>query len=148
MLVALFIQGCGSGKTIIIRPITSSVNKTSVLDIAESNSTASVPPDVISEFQTKLDELLYQNGSFNKGMSGTMLKYKFVSYDPGNQFMRWLCGDGVFQCGHGKLVVETDFINGSLISTIQSEGTVRTGFFGGTLSTVKWLRFLRHGDKQ
>lgn len=133
VLVALFIQGCGTGKTIIIKPITSSVNRTAVLDIAESNSTVSVPPDVTNDFKTKLDELLYQNDGFNKGTSGTTLKYKFVSYDPGNQFLRWVCG----MCGgNGKLVVETNFINGGLISTIQSEGTVESGFFGGTFSTA------------
>ena len=52
--------------------------------------------------------------------------------------MRWLCGGGALQCGLGRLVVETDYLDvtGNPITTIQGEGTVEEGIFGGTFNTA------------
>lgn len=91
-------------------------------------------PDVKATFQQKLEEYLYAEKTFDKGKELT-IKYRFIQFDPGNQFTRWFWG-GIGNAGEGSLTVEAKFYDADNqeLATIQSEGRIGSGFFGGDFS--------------
>ena len=100
----------------------------------EGNSSVSVPAEVKSEFQEKLNELLYEEGAFQKGPD-LKIKYRFIQFDPGNQFTRYLLG-GIGNTGEGSMTIEVKYFDAAdkELATIQSEGRIGSGFFGGDFS--------------
>lgn len=69
-------------------------------------------------------------GKFVQG-SELIITYRFVQYDPGNQFTRWFWG-GIGNAGEGTITLEATYVDsfGKLLAKIQSEGKIGSGFFG------------------
>jgi hypothetical protein len=129
--IFLFLVGCGAGKTLVIKPPESKTIISSV-DFSEGVSTVNVPEEIREKFKQKLTHMLFKEGHFQKG-SDIEIKYRFIQYDPGNQFSRWFWG-GIGNAGEGTLTIEAKFFNpnGKELSVIQSEGKISSGFFGGS----------------
>ncbi len=125
--------GCGAGRTLVLQPSETKVRVSSVT-ASEGNSPVSIPAEVKSTFQQKLEEYLYAEKAFEKGKELT-IKYRFIQFDPGNQFTRWFWG-GIGNAGEGSLTVEAKFYDADNkeLATIQSEGRIGSGFFGGDFS--------------
>ena len=79
-----------------------------------------------------LERRLYEESGFEKG-SELRIRYRFVQFDPGNQFARWFWG-GLGNTGEGSLSIEAKFVDssGAEIATIQAQGSINSGFFGGS----------------
>jgi hypothetical protein len=117
----------------VLQPAETKVRVSSVT-ASEGNSPVSVPAEVKSTFQQKLEEYLHAEKAFEKG-KGLNIKYRFIQFDPGNQFTRWFWG-GIGNAGEGSLTVEAKFYDADNkeLATIQSEGGIGSGFFGGDFS--------------
>jgi hypothetical protein len=131
--VLVFCVGCGVGRNLVVKPPETKVRAASAT-ASEANSSVSVPTEVKSEFQTKLDKYLYDEGAFKKG-SELKIKYRFIQYEPGSQFSRWFLG-GIGNAGEGSLMIEAKFFDSGdqELATIQTEGRIGSGFFGGSYS--------------
>jgi hypothetical protein len=129
--VLLFIVSCGAGKTLVIKPPQMKL-KTSFVDFSEEAPTINVPEKIRKTFEEKLNHLLYGDGTFQKG-SDLKIKYRFIIYDPGNQFSRWFWG-GIGDAGEGSLTLEAMYFDatGKELSTIEVEGRIKSGAFGGS----------------
>lgn len=132
-VTAVFVNGCGAGRTLVIKPSDIKVRVSSIT-VSESNSPVAVPAEVKSAFQQKLEEFLYGEGGFQKG-GELNIRYRFIQFDPGNQFTRWFWG-GIGNAGEGSLTVEAKYFDSANteLSTIQAEGRIGSGFFGGDFS--------------
>ena len=128
--VSFVLAGCGTGKTIVM-DAGESRNASSVA-IAEGQSTVTVPPEAVTTFRNKLDELLFKKGGVAQGQDVT-LTYRFVQFNPGSQFARWLSG-GIGNYGEGSLTIEVTYADqaGKPLGKIMSEGKIGSGFFGGS----------------
>lgn len=126
----ILLSGCGAGRTLVMAPPDARVQVAS-LEVTEGRSTVPVPDEVKKGFQDKLQELLYKDGGFRKGQD-LRLSYRFIQFNPGNQFTRWFWG-GIGNAGEGSLTIEVKYFDGASreLSTIQSEGKIGSGFFGG-----------------
>jgi hypothetical protein len=97
----------------VLTPAETPVKVTSA-EIYEDKPTVNVPGDVSASFQAKLTQLLYEQGGFTKG-PGLKIRYRFIQYNPGNQFTRWFWG-GIGSAGKGTMTVEP----GSLTAATRS----------------------------
>ncbi len=131
----LFLQACGSGKTLVLEPpkITSAVQG---IHIARDNSTTKIPLEYQQRFENKLQEKLYKKHVFDKGNDLT-ISYRFIQLDQGNKLARWFTG-GIGNAGEGSLTVESKFINkeGKEIGKIHTEGKIGSGFLGGSFDNA------------
>lgn len=129
-VVVSLLAGCGAGRSLVVQPPETKLRASSV-DVSEGKSAVSVPSDIKSAFQQKLAKFLYEEGSFQKG-SDLKIVYRFIQYDPGNQFTRWFWG-GIGNAGEGSLTVEAKYFDSANkeLATIQTEGRIGSGFFGG-----------------
>lgn len=132
------LAGCGAGKTLVVKPAEARLRVTSV-DISEANSTVIVPGGIREEFRNKLAQLLYEKQGeeeavFTRG-NDLKVKYRFVQFEKGNQFTRWFLG-GIGNAGEGSLTIEAKYFdaNGRELATIQAEGKIGSGFFGGSVN--------------
>jgi hypothetical protein len=93
-----------------------------------------VPEEVMKTWETKLDEFLYKEGGYKKG-PGLTITYRFLQYNPGDQFSRWFWG-GIGNAGQGSLTVDAMYTDssGQQLGKIQCEGVISSGFFGGDFS--------------
>ena len=135
--LALTYVGCTSGRTMVMN-LPTERPKVSTLDVLEDQPTVSVPAEVTNLFREKLEAALFvgEEGSappFAKGKE-LILKYRFIQFNAGSQFKRWLAG-GIGGYGEGSMTVEARFVNssGKDISKVQSEGKIGAGFFGGSI---------------
>ncbi len=83
-------------------------------------------------FEAKLAQLLYGQDGFTKG-PGLKIRYRFIQFNPGNQFTRWFWG-GIGSAGKGSMTVEARFLDSSdkELAKIQSDGEISSGGFGGS----------------
>ncbi|MBI2352424.1 MAG: DUF4410 domain-containing protein [Deltaproteobacteria bacterium] len=132
-LLAFILTGCGAGRAMVMKPPDSKIRVASV-EAVEGNSPVSVSADVKRAFVDKLKEYLYAGETFRPG-SDLRISYRFIQYDPGNQFTRWFWG-GVGNAGEGSLTVEARYLDAANkeLATIQAEGRIGSGFFGGDFS--------------
>ncbi|MFQ5847364.1 MAG: DUF4410 domain-containing protein [Candidatus Methylomirabilales bacterium] len=143
----LILVGCGAGKTLVMKPPETKLRVTSV-SFSEGNSTIAVPAEAKKAFEEKLAELLYEEqkeadeyekekngeGAFKMG-DDLKIKYRFVQYDKGDRFTRWFWG-GIGNAGEGSLTIEVKYfdVTDKELATIQSEGKISSGFFGGAIN--------------
>ena len=130
----LILAGCGVGRAMVIKPPDAKVMVRSV-QATEGSSPVVVPPDVKTDFANKLNQYLYEEeGGFQKGRELT-ISYRFIQYDPGNQFTRWFWG-GMGNAGEGSLTVEAKYFDSTNkeLATVNVEGRIGSGVFGGALS--------------
>jgi uncharacterized protein DUF4410 len=127
---SLVLAGCGTGKTMVMEPGES--RKASSIAVVEGQSTVTVPAEATAMFKNKLDEMLFEKGGIKKGQDVT-LTYRFVQFNEGSRFKRWLTG-GIGNAGEGNLTIEVTYSDGSgkQLGKIVSEGKIGSGFFGGS----------------
>jgi len=125
--------GCGAGKTLVMEPPTSR-KSVDFVELVKGKSTVEVPEEVLKTLETKLDEFLYKEGGYKKG-PGLTITYRFLQYNPGDQFSRWFWG-GIGNAGQGSLTVDAMYTDssGQQLGKIQCEGVIGSGFFGGDFS--------------
>ncbi len=131
LMLTLSLTGCGAGRTMVLASPEIPVRFTSA-ELYEDKATVNVPGDVSASFQAKIDQLLYGQGVFTKG-PGLKIRYRFIQFNPGNQFTRWFWG-GIGSAGKGSMTVEARFLDSSdkELAKIQSEGEISSGAFGGS----------------
>lgn len=127
----IFLAGCGAGRTMVLKP-TELSQQFSAVEISEGNSTVNVPADAKQSFYQKLEKFIYEEGGFQKG-AGLKIRYRFIQFNPGSQFTRWLWG-GLGSAGKGTLTVEARYFDPTdkELATIQAEGEISSGAFGGS----------------
>ncbi len=136
VLFPLFLLGCGAGRTMVMTPPAEKITARTV-NLVEEEPTVNVPKEVRDQFQKKLDKALFEakdgkEQTFVRG-SEVELRYRFIQFNPGNQFSRYFWG-GIGNAGEGTLTVEARFCNGrgEELAKIQCEGKISSGFFGGS----------------
>lgn len=124
------LAGCGAGRTMVTKTPEAAM-KTGSVTISEDGSSVNVPDEVRTAFREKLTDLIYKDGEFVKG-PGLRLQYRFIQFNPGNQFARWFLG-GVGNAGEGSMTVEAKYLDEQKreLTTLQAEGRIGSGFFGG-----------------
>jgi len=102
------------------------------VDVERAEHSVAVPEEAEQNFVQSLERRLYEESGFEKG-SELRIRYRFVQFDPGNQFARWFWG-GLGNTGEGSLSIEAKFVDssGAEIATIQAQGSINSGFFGGS----------------
>jgi hypothetical protein len=127
----LMLGGCGSGRTLVVDTPQRAMVASSVA-IERTTHAVQVPAEMEQEFEKNLRSRLYEKAGFQEG-NELHIRYRFVQFDPGNQFSRWFWG-GLGNTGEGSLTIEAKFTDasGSELSTIQAQGTINSGFFGGS----------------
>lgn len=126
----IIFSGCASSSTSISMPVKKVyTQKYSSFSVEEEMLGKNAPDEKKKVFEDKLKDVFAKNNY--KNSSGLKIKYSFLGYDEGNQFVRYMVG---FGAGSGKLVVKTTFIDsntGEVIGSIETEGTLAMGVFGG-----------------
>ncbi len=133
LLSVFLITGCGVGRAMIVKPPEAKLRVNSV-EFTEGISPVAVPADVKATLTEKLNQYLYGEGGFQRGKE-LKISYRFIQYDPGSQFTRWFWG-GIGNAGEGSLTIETKYYdpNDKELATINVEGRIGSGFFGGALA--------------
>ncbi len=129
--LGLVLSGCGAGKTLVLKPAEANVKVFSV-EVMEGASTVALPEDAHKAFRQYLENALYSEAAFQRG-PGLKISYRFIQYDPGSQAARWVSG-GIGNAGEGSVTVEAKYLrpSGEELATIQAEGKIGSGFFGGS----------------
>lgn len=136
-VLATFLIGCGTGRTMVLNsPSSSSEIYSSTISLLNIESSVDIPDIAIVEFEEKLNKYLYKSEGFNRG-NELQLKCRFIQFDKGDQFTRWFWG-GLGNAGEGSLTIEAIFLSteGEELAKIHSEGRIGSGFFGGEFSNA------------
>lgn len=133
LLGGFVMAGCGVGRAMVIKPPDARLRVNSV-EIMEGNSPVAVPAEVKATLTDRLNHYLYGEDGFRRGKE-LKISYRFIQYDPGSQLTRWFWG-GIGNAGEGSLTIETKYFDSSdkELATINVEGRIGSGFFGGALS--------------
>jgi hypothetical protein len=126
------LASCGAGRTMILQPAVREY-RTAGFTLQHSDSTAAVPAEVVSRFESKVRERAGKSGMISSGE--LLLRYRFIQFEEGDQFQRWFWG-GIGNAGEGSLTCEVLYLDphGAELAKIQCEGRIGSGFFGGTLN--------------
>ncbi len=97
---------------------------------SEEPSSADAPENIRSQFQALLDEALYSEYHFQRGGELT-IRWQLIGYDEGSRALRYFVPLGA---GTGEIMVRARFLDvkGREIATIQGEGSISRGLFGGS----------------
>ena len=129
----LLLSGCsaGTGKFFVINPPDRYVKMPSI-SIIDSTSLVNVSRNSKVIFKKELSEALYVK-NFQRG-SDFRLVYSFIYYDEGSRFLRWL-GGNLFRLGKGIVKVQVKYLDstGKELASIEAEGTIVSGWYGGSL---------------
>jgi predicted small lipoprotein YifL len=134
-LLLATLTACGTGRTLVFNPASGHTHATSAR-IVKQDATVDVPQSADNQFRSELEKRLYGDGKFSHGSELTV-SYRFVSFNRGNRFKRWLTG-GIGNSGESSLTVEANFMNpeGLKLGKIWAEGKIGIGFFGGSSSSA------------
>lgn len=134
------VAGCGAGRTMVMKPPDSKTVASGVR-VVRGQSTVVVPEEVSLRFEEQLNKRLFQaeegkEPPFAEGMD-LKLVYRFIQYNEGSQFARYMLG-GLGNSGEGTLTVSVCYRDSddNELCTIQSEGKIGSGFFGGSFSSA------------
>ena len=132
LVCLLIVSACASGHVAVVNKANRSYRVTNVQSSEEGRSTA--PAEIASRFQRLLDEALYSEKHFARG-SELKIKWQIAAYDEGSRALRYMVG---FGAGKGKVVVKARFFdaNNRELGSIQSEGSITMGAFGGSYETA------------
>ncbi|MBI9076479.1 MAG: DUF4410 domain-containing protein [Desulfatibacillum sp.] len=135
ILSTLILYGCGAGRTFVVEPCKTQYTASSVM-FEENDSTVVVPTEMKITFQKALGDMLYEQRSLEKG-SELKIAYSFIQFEPGSRFKRYMWG-GVGNSGEGSLTIRAAFLDvaGNELSTIQTEGVIGSGLFGGSFDNA------------
>jgi uncharacterized protein DUF4410 len=129
----IVLVGCSTGTVTETRRPSSPLRIISAESSQETSGVA-VPASIRTRFQLLLDEALYSENHFQRG-SQLKIKWQFKALDEGNRALRYFVG---FGAGKGKIAVQARFFDerGRELATVQSEGTIAMGAFGGSYDTA------------
>jgi hypothetical protein len=119
----------GEGEFEFIQPgdrgQSSTIPKSYSLGVFEDDPVVEVPEPVRKAFAAKLNLLLPQKEALQRDLQ---IRYRFVQYDPGNQFLRFLFTSNV--AGTGVLTVEAKYFDAydKALATIHVEGKTEYTF--------------------
>lgn len=129
--IALSVSACGAGHTIVLEPNTSAA-KAQTVAVSYSGSNVKLPDGAVEKMQRYIEDRFFKNEApkFRPGNDLT-IKWSFMGYEEGNQFVRWAIG---FGAGEAMMVVRADYFDssGKKLASIQAHGTVSMGLFGGS----------------
>lgn len=130
-LLALTLTACGAGHTVVISAPAAPL-KAETVALAYEEATVKVPDAAVAKMSQALDKRFFaaKGARFRPGKD-LVIKWGFIGYDPGSQFTRWFIG---FGAGEAKMVVRAEFFDpaGTKLASIQADGSVSGGFFGGS----------------
>lgn len=134
-VLLLGLTACGAGKTLVLDPSHDATFRASSIRIEAESPNVDVPSEAQETFRQELSDKLYKKGGFVQG-DALSLRYRFIEYDAGNRFKRWLVG-GIGNAGEASIAVRVAFVrNGEELSHIQVEGKIGSGMFGGGASNA------------
>jgi hypothetical protein len=129
--IALTVSACGAGHTIVLEPNTSAA-KAQTVRLSYDGSNVKLPEGTVEKMQRYIEDRFFKGETtmFRPGNDLT-IKWSFIGYDEGNQFVRWAIG---FGAGEAMMVVRADYFDatGKKLASIQAHGTVSMGLFGGS----------------
>ena len=128
---ALILSGCGSGTTLVVDPPEQAATAVRSVIVEGAPAVIQVPAETEQKFVENLKHCLYEEAGFQQGTE-LHIRYRFIQFDPGNQFERWFWG-GLGNTGEGSLTIEAKYVDaaGQEVATIQAQGSINSGFFGG-----------------
>jgi len=131
ILLGLSLSACGVGTTRVVQP-PQHLHRPTSLEVVEGDSPVPVPPGVKKDFDEHLRNLLFDEDDPFKQGKELKLVYRFVQFQPGNQFARWFL-KGLGNAGEGSLTVEAKYLDpaGNEVSSILAGGKIGSGIFGG-----------------
>ncbi len=139
LLPALLLAACGTGRTIVLDPADRTEIETyHAAAIRHAEDTVEVPEKVLDAFDTELHKAFFgEEAVFEDGEDGLRVEYRFLQFDPGNRFSRWLFG-GIGNAGEATMLAEVRFLKpgGAEMARIQVEGRIGSGFFGGATDSA------------
>ncbi|TLS72871.1 hypothetical protein FE236_13380 [Mariprofundus erugo] len=96
--------------------------------------TVSVPDEYIAYFDKAVRKEIFK--SFGNG-SNLKMEYRFISFDEGSRFKRYLAG-GIGDWGCGTLLIQADFFDatGKKLSSVQTEAVISGGLLGGSFESA------------
>ncbi|MCG8464487.1 MAG: hypothetical protein MI750_06495 [Xanthomonadales bacterium] len=129
-LLALGLVGCGSSSNIVLDPVARGERFSSVLYV-EAATSAAMETELKDYFEDELNDYLGERFALG-GRDSLTLRYRFVNFNEGNRFKRYL-SVGVTNWGEGGLVVETEFLDaeGNLLGKIVTDANVEGTDLGG-----------------
>jgi uncharacterized protein DUF4410 len=132
-ITSMGLVGC-AGRAVETQRPSRLVRAAAVQSSEETGATSPAPQTIRNRFQDLLNEALYDENHFQRGNQLT-IKWQIVEYREGNRALRYVVG---FGAGQGKVVVKARFLDekGHEIASIQSEGTITMGAFGGAYQTA------------
>jgi hypothetical protein len=133
LLGAAIFSSCGSARTIIYDPVCIPTHiMTNQVEICRGVDTVPVANGVKDVFEKQLTRKLFGDGQIQRG-PGIKLKYRFIQYNEGSRFARYMLG-GIGNCGEASLLVEVVYLdcNGMELGKIQAEGKISSGIAGGS----------------
>lgn len=132
---ALLLCACGASKNVVVQvPVNST--KYATISVVKGDSTVTVEDDDTLYFREKLMEYLGEN--FTPGeQQPLILTYRFIGFERGNRFKRYLSG-GIGNWGEGGLVIQTTFndIDGNELAVVNTDAEIGSGFFGGDIQSA------------
>jgi len=107
--VAMIGTNCSSVKTFVLKPVAKPYQASSA-EIIEVSAPVPLPPEmsfVDLRFKRKIEELLYQSGTLQKG-NALRIEYTILEIDPGDHTARTVVGFGT---GKGVLKVGVKYFD-------------------------------------
>lgn len=135
IVIAVALSACSSSNTTVMKPPAEKFTGASV-EVVEQTTAVAVPQNIRNNFQSMLNDKLYEKDGFSKG-SEFKLTYAFIQYEPGSRGARYALG-GLGGVGVGIMKIQVTFedASGRQIAQIMSEGKIKAGLAGGSIDTA------------
>jgi hypothetical protein len=134
LLSGVFIlASCGTARTMISEPVIIPERiETKSVAIVRGKDTVAVSDSVKTTFEKQLCRKLFFDGLVQRG-SDITLEYRFIQYNEGNRFARYMLG-GIGNTGEASLMMEVTYLdsNHQVLGKIMTEGRITSGLFGGS----------------
>lgn len=136
LLLAFFLIGCGTAKTVVLEPHRGPKMNPSSIKLEHGDSTINVDGEMVAAFEEELSKLLFTEGPYTKG-EDLIISYAFLSADKGDRLKRYLSG-GIGNWGEGSLVIQVTFldINRKELAKINTDAEIGSGFYGGGYNNI------------
>ncbi|WP_421791890.1 DUF4410 domain-containing protein [Hyphobacterium sp.] len=136
IFAAATLAACGTASTLVDSAYTGGMRFD---DASISAGTHTVPVDggAVQEFESRLRERIIDSGMFTEQSGGLTIEYRFLAFNSGNRMARYFWG-GIGNAGEASTTIEVVFrdASGEVLSRIQSEGRIDSGFFGGSANNA------------
>lgn len=136
LMATVALSACASSNTTVVTPVRIAQGVTyPTVRIEAGADAASVKQSGRNTFERELKDFLFTAGSgFTPGDALT-IRYRFVAYDEGDQFQRWMASG---LAGKGELKVEAVFLDTDQreLGKITVDGSISAGVLGGDFNDV------------